>query len=419
MLSSIQFRSTRRVCACALVAFGFSFMPTSSVAQLREGTSPREYVVKRGDTLYRIALNHGTTVDAIREINGISGTAIDVGQLLLLDAPRAVASTTAESVPTASAPEQPAGVLSGIETPADEEPLFVEAFDQEEATPTTASIPVAVPEGSVEIEVVISPFTAPNAFDVYYAREGDTFATLAQRLLFPAGLLKVLNPDLKTPTADRDMVVLPIEPSSILYTVRTGDSLADIASWFGVSAEELTASNSLTSRTLQPGQPLRIDITPVTPEPSVVAESASGGGLMEEQASELSAGEPDAPAQEMVAEPAQETAQEEATPVESSTNEDGELVASGAARIYPAQFSGRLMAIGKAYDPKKFTISHATLELGTVVLLTNEATGRKTFAEVTDRPPTGADYLADVSKAVAEVLGLERDGIRIHLQVAR
>jgi rare lipoprotein A len=76
------------------------------------------------------------------------------------------------------------------------------------------------------------------------------------------------------------------------------------------------------------------------------------------------------------------------------------------------------MANGKAYEAKRFTISHATLALGTVVLLTNEVTGRKTFAEVTDRPPSDADYLLDVSRSVADVLGLAENGGKVTVQVA-
>lgn len=39
-----------------------------------------EYTVEPGDSLSRIAINYGTTVDTLRSINNISGSLINVGQ---------------------------------------------------------------------------------------------------------------------------------------------------------------------------------------------------------------------------------------------------------------------------------------------------------------------------------------------------
>ncbi|MDE7286470.1 MAG: LysM peptidoglycan-binding domain-containing protein, partial [Lachnospiraceae bacterium] len=41
-----------------------------------------EYTVQPGDSLWLIAQRYGTTVDAIRQLNGLTGTLIDVGQTL-------------------------------------------------------------------------------------------------------------------------------------------------------------------------------------------------------------------------------------------------------------------------------------------------------------------------------------------------
>lgn len=42
------------------------------------------YSVKKGDNLYRIALNNGTTVDAIKKLNGLTSNALEIGQILQL-----------------------------------------------------------------------------------------------------------------------------------------------------------------------------------------------------------------------------------------------------------------------------------------------------------------------------------------------
>lgn len=44
----------------------------------------RTYTVQRGDTLYSIARRHGTTVEAIRQANGLSSNLIFVGQTLVI-----------------------------------------------------------------------------------------------------------------------------------------------------------------------------------------------------------------------------------------------------------------------------------------------------------------------------------------------
>ena len=46
--------------------------------------TPRTYVVKEGDTLNQIAQQFGTTVEAIQAANGLSGTEINIGQVLII-----------------------------------------------------------------------------------------------------------------------------------------------------------------------------------------------------------------------------------------------------------------------------------------------------------------------------------------------
>ena len=46
--------------------------------------TPRTYIVKQGDTLNLIATEFGTTVAAIQAANGMTGTAINVGQVLII-----------------------------------------------------------------------------------------------------------------------------------------------------------------------------------------------------------------------------------------------------------------------------------------------------------------------------------------------
>ena len=41
-----------------------------------------EYTVQAGDTLWLLSRRYGTTVDAIKKLNGLSGDVINIGQIL-------------------------------------------------------------------------------------------------------------------------------------------------------------------------------------------------------------------------------------------------------------------------------------------------------------------------------------------------
>jgi LysM repeat protein len=48
------------------------------------GPSQQTYTVQQGDTLNLIAIRFGTTVEAIQAANGLTGTEIDIGQVLII-----------------------------------------------------------------------------------------------------------------------------------------------------------------------------------------------------------------------------------------------------------------------------------------------------------------------------------------------
>ena len=73
------------------------------------------------------------------------------------------------------------------------------------------------------------------------------------------------------------------------------------------------------------------------------------------------------------------------------------------------------MAGGRPYASAEYVLAHPTIELGTVVLITNPATKRSTFAEVADRMPSGTGRVAEVSAAVATALGLTERPVQLRV----
>lgn len=77
-------------------------IPSATSGGVTESGTPagdvQTYTVQKGDTLYRIAKDHGTTVKAIQDLNGLRTTGIQVGQKLKLPA-KAVSPATPAPTP--------------------------------------------------------------------------------------------------------------------------------------------------------------------------------------------------------------------------------------------------------------------------------------------------------------------------------
>lgn len=190
----------------------------------------------------------------------------------------------------------------------------------------------------------------------YTAEAGDTFYTIAARYGTSVDSLAALNDSTGTFLRPGQAVRLPASLGPPTHTVAAGESIYDVARQYSVSVKLLQYTNDLQSKQLIEGQRLRI------PGRSAPAPQPPGTR----------------------------------PPVRTT----------GPVARYPASFEGRLMAGSRPYDPQRFTVSHPSLPLGTVVLLTDPATGRHAFAEVADRGPLDEKYVMDVSAAVFERLGL-------------
>lgn len=71
---------------------------------------------------------------------------------------------------------------------------------------------------------------------------------------------------------------------------------------------------------------------------------------------------------------------------------------------------GRRTASGAIFNEHELTAAHATLPLGSQVLVTVPATGRSVVVTITDRPGTRSRII-DLSRAAAAELGILRQGV--------
>jgi rare lipoprotein A len=85
--------------------------------------------------------------------------------------------------------------------------------------------------------------------------------------------------------------------------------------------------------------------------------------------------------------------------------------ATGIASWYGSSYHGRLTANGERYDMYALTAAHPTLQLPSMVRVTNLENGRSLVLRVNDRGPFVKRRLIDLSWAAARELGFERQGL--------
>lgn len=95
----------------------------------------------------------------------------------------------------------------------------------------------------------------------------------------------------------------------------------------------------------------------------------------------------------------------------SAAKKNGGKVEKGQASYYADKFHGRATASGEKYDKRKMTGAHRTLPFGTIVRVTNTATGASVDVRINDRGPFKAGRVVDVSRAAAEKLGMIQAGV--------
>ncbi len=101
--------------------------PSGQVSPAMPAASGESYIVRPGDTLYHLALTHGTTVEALQEANGLASPAILVGQVIQVPRPAPV-------IPLAPAP--PAGGLA-----AGQHEIKTDATPPDVTAPNTTTAP--------------------------------------------------------------------------------------------------------------------------------------------------------------------------------------------------------------------------------------------------------------------------------------
>lgn len=104
------------------------------------------------------------------------------------------------------------------------------------------------------------------------------------------------------------------------------------------------------------------------------------------------------------------------TPRQPKPNECWTVVASW----YGPHFEGRTTANGATFNMYAATAAHRSLPLGSVVRVSNPATGKSMVVTINDRGPYVPGRGLDVSYEVARMLGFARQGLcRVQIEMLR
>lgn len=92
----------------------------------------------------------------------------------------------------------------------------------------------------------------------------------------------------------------------------------------------------------------------------------------------------------------------------------------GLASFYSDLFHGKPTASGELYDKNKLTAAHKTLPFGTSIKITRLDNGKSVVVRVNDRGPYISGRIVEISKAAAEKIGLDKDGVtRVKVEVVK
>ncbi len=314
------------------------------------------YVVREGDTLYRISRATGVSVGDLQRLNGLTSDRIEIGQTLRLT----------------SLVAQPARPSTNMHAAAERMLAAARTTHVVRAGETLFSIATRYGTTVEELRrlngIVGDNIGAGRRLTVPGAGGRAGGVEVASPVAAPSGP-PVAAPVAATAPAEPP----PIEigawrvdrttvPADVVHFVEPGETVYSIAVRYGFRADAITSVNQLTTAPLQPGEMI---VLPRAVDPSVPHE--------------------------LVLPPAE---------------------ATGLALVYDPAIAGRPTTSGEPYDPTQLTAAHRDFPLGTVLLITNTASGRSVFVRVNDRGPVSSAYLVELSEGAARALELDPNAAR-------
>lgn len=223
-------------------------------------TASDSHTVVRGDTLYGIANRYQVSVEALRQHNSLGSTAIRPGQEIRIPGASASGATVKTSIYTVRSGD-------ALSTIASRHGTSVTALRNLNGLRSNLIQPgqqLRIPGNARSSESSSSVYTVRrgDSLSTIASRHGTSIQALRNHNGLRSNMIKP-GQNLVIPGRDAETgasrVAAAVQAAEQNHTVRRGESLWSIASRHGISINSLTSANGISERhALQPGQTLRI-----------------------------------------------------------------------------------------------------------------------------------------------------------------
>ena len=197
------------------------------------------YVVKKGDSLWKIATSYGISVDELKKANNLTSNNLDIGQLLFIP----------------SEQKEETGIV-----------YVVKAGDSLWKIANSYGISVSELKSAnnliSDLLSIGQQLKIPSGgvtSTIYVVKAGDSLWKIANSYGISVSELKSANNLTSDVLSIGQQLKIPSGGvSGIIYVVKAGDSLWKISNNYGVSVDSIKKLNNLTSNLLSIGQQLKI-----------------------------------------------------------------------------------------------------------------------------------------------------------------
>ena len=215
---------------------------TANGQTIPSGQGGNYYTVKSGDSLWSIANKYNTTVNELKSLNNLSSNILQVGQILVL--PSSTNDDNSGNTYTVKLGDSLWSIANKYNTTVNE----LKSLNNLSSDVLQIGQVLSVPSNSV------------NVGNTYTVKSGDSLWSIANKYNTTVSNLKSLN-NLSSDVLQIGQVLnVPSNSVSMgnTYTVKSGDSLWNVANRYGISVAELKSLNNLSSDVLQIGQILNV-----------------------------------------------------------------------------------------------------------------------------------------------------------------
>lgn len=228
------------------------------------GTNPNNvflYTVKKGDSLYSIAQKYDTTVSELTKLNNLNTTSLSIGQVLSIPETYKQEEVSFPSFTTYTVKKG-----DSLYSIAKNNNTTVDTIISDNSLTTNNLNIGQILKIRVEIEKIeecIGPdYTPPEDMTqptiMYTVKKGDNLYNIANKYNTSVSAIMNLNNLTTANLSIGQQLKIPSVTTTQRYTVKSGDSLYSIARKYNTTVDQIKSKNNLTSNILSIGQQLII-----------------------------------------------------------------------------------------------------------------------------------------------------------------